>query len=82
MSVDDTQEQNHSLFEEYRDPCRAGPGKEKPWVIGLYHFNLLHFSKCCIFIVQYIKNFDNSWGIAMVYLKVLCWSSPRCMKIM
>ncbi|XP_030605829.1 sphingomyelin phosphodiesterase 5 isoform X2 [Archocentrus centrarchus] len=33
-SPDDTLEQNHSLFEEYRDPCRAGPGKEKPWVIG------------------------------------------------
>ncbi|XP_037130302.1 sphingomyelin phosphodiesterase 5 [Syngnathus acus] len=33
-SPDDTLEQNHSLFEEYKDPCRAGPGKEKPWVIG------------------------------------------------
>ncbi|XP_034730733.1 sphingomyelin phosphodiesterase 5 isoform X2 [Etheostoma cragini] len=33
-SPDDTLEQNHPLFEEYRDPCRAGPGKEKPWVIG------------------------------------------------
>ncbi|KAL6109125.1 uncharacterized protein ACO6RY_12327 [Pungitius sinensis] len=33
-SPDDTLEQNHRLFEEYRDPCRAGPGKEKPWVIG------------------------------------------------
>uniref|UniRef100_A0A3P8SQ52 sphingomyelin phosphodiesterase n=1 Tax=Amphiprion percula TaxID=161767 RepID=A0A3P8SQ52_AMPPE len=32
--LDDTLEQNHCLFEEYRDPCRAGPGKEKPWVIG------------------------------------------------
>ncbi|KAM4600337.1 sphingomyelin phosphodiesterase 5 [Polymixia lowei] len=33
-SPDDVREQNHSLFEDYRDPCRAGPGKEKPWVIG------------------------------------------------
>ncbi|XP_015257215.1 PREDICTED: sphingomyelin phosphodiesterase 3-like [Cyprinodon variegatus] len=33
-SPDDVLEQNHKLFEEYRDPCRAGPGKEKPWVIG------------------------------------------------
>ncbi|KAM9852723.1 sphingomyelin phosphodiesterase 5 isoform 1-T3 [Aulostomus maculatus] len=33
-SPDDALEQNHCLFEEYRDPCRAGPGKEKPWVIG------------------------------------------------
>lgn len=33
-SPDDTLEQSHALFEEYRDPCRAGPGKEKPWVIG------------------------------------------------
>uniref|UniRef100_A0A3B4AD53 sphingomyelin phosphodiesterase n=1 Tax=Periophthalmus magnuspinnatus TaxID=409849 RepID=A0A3B4AD53_9GOBI len=33
-SPDDTLEQNHSLFEMYIDPCRAGPGKEKPWVSG------------------------------------------------
>lgn len=33
-SPDDTMEQNHSIFEKYRDPCRAGPGKEKRWVIG------------------------------------------------
>lgn len=33
-SPDDTLEQNHCIFEKYRDPCRAGPGKEKPWVIG------------------------------------------------
>lgn len=51
VHLDDTQEQNHSLFEYYIDPCRAGPGKEKPWAIGLYHFNLLYYSKCYIFIV-------------------------------
>ncbi|XP_007241132.3 sphingomyelin phosphodiesterase 5 [Astyanax mexicanus] len=33
-SPDDRLEQNHCLFNDYRDPCRAGPGKEKPWVIG------------------------------------------------
>ncbi|XP_076869433.1 sphingomyelin phosphodiesterase 5 [Brachyhypopomus gauderio] len=33
-SPDDCLEQNHSLFNDYTDPCRAGPGKEKPWVIG------------------------------------------------
>lgn len=33
-SPDDTLEQNHCIFEKYKDPCRAGPGKEKPWVIG------------------------------------------------
>ncbi|KAI4891933.1 hypothetical protein NFI96_021904 [Prochilodus magdalenae] len=33
-SPDDRLEQNHSLFNDYRDPCRAGPGKEKPWVLG------------------------------------------------
>lgn len=43
-SPDDRLEQSHSVFEEYRDPCRAGAGQEKPWVIGtlleqptLYH---------------------------------------------
>ncbi|XP_041844767.1 sphingomyelin phosphodiesterase 5 isoform X2 [Melanotaenia boesemani] len=33
-SPDDHLEQNHHIFEDYKDPCRAGPGKEKPWVIG------------------------------------------------
>ncbi|XP_071324595.1 sphingomyelin phosphodiesterase 5 isoform X2 [Trachinotus anak] len=33
-SPNDAMEQNHSLFNEYRDPCRVGPGKEKPWAIG------------------------------------------------
>ncbi|XP_034030873.1 sphingomyelin phosphodiesterase 5 [Thalassophryne amazonica] len=33
-SPDDALEQNHCLFEEYRDPCRAEPGKDKPWVTG------------------------------------------------
>ncbi|KAM8825967.1 sphingomyelin phosphodiesterase 5 [Synchiropus picturatus] len=33
-SPDDHLEQNHALFKEYRDPCRAGPGREEPWVIG------------------------------------------------
>lgn len=33
-SPDDVKEQNHCLFEQYKDPCRAAPGKEKPWVIG------------------------------------------------
>lgn len=32
--LDDALEQNHFLFENYKDPCRAGPGKEKPWAIG------------------------------------------------
>lgn len=35
FSLDDSKEQNHRIFEEYRDPCRAGPGREKPWVIGV-----------------------------------------------
>uniref|UniRef100_A0A8C1XH18 sphingomyelin phosphodiesterase n=1 Tax=Cyprinus carpio TaxID=7962 RepID=A0A8C1XH18_CYPCA len=33
-SPDDRLEQSHSVFEEYTDPCRAGAGREKPWVIG------------------------------------------------
>ncbi|KAF4102701.1 hypothetical protein G5714_015584 [Onychostoma macrolepis] len=33
-SPDDRLEQSHSVFEEYIDPCRAGAGREKPWVIG------------------------------------------------
>ncbi|KAI1886199.1 hypothetical protein AGOR_G00211530 [Albula goreensis] len=33
-SPDDALEQKHCVFEDYRDPCRAGSGKEKQWVIG------------------------------------------------
>lgn len=32
--TDDKLEQQHSLFTHYRDPCRLGPGEEKPWAIG------------------------------------------------
>lgn len=31
---DDKLEQQHSLFTHYKDPCRLGPGEEKPWAIG------------------------------------------------
>lgn len=47
------------MFEEYRDPCRAGAGQEKPWVIGavtlhLSLFNIFEYTKktcalCCVF---------------------------------
>lgn len=33
-SPDDAMEQNHRLFQLYRDPCRAAPGSEQPWVVG------------------------------------------------
>ncbi|XP_041963188.1 sphingomyelin phosphodiesterase 5 [Alosa sapidissima] len=33
-SPDDVLEQKHSVFNQYRDPCRVGPGQDKPWVIG------------------------------------------------
>uniref|UniRef100_A0A8C1SD37 sphingomyelin phosphodiesterase n=1 Tax=Cyprinus carpio TaxID=7962 RepID=A0A8C1SD37_CYPCA len=33
-SPNDRLEQSHSVFEDYMDPCRAGAGREKPWVIG------------------------------------------------
>ncbi|XP_052473747.1 sphingomyelin phosphodiesterase 5-like [Carassius gibelio] len=33
-SPGDGLEQSHRVFEDYTDPCRAGAGREKPWVIG------------------------------------------------
>ncbi|XP_041102391.1 sphingomyelin phosphodiesterase 5 isoform X2 [Polyodon spathula] len=33
-SPDDSQEQKHKIFDDYRDPCRVGPGQDKPWVTG------------------------------------------------
>ncbi|XP_006019123.1 sphingomyelin phosphodiesterase 3 [Alligator sinensis] len=33
-SSEDKLEQQHSLFTRYKDPCRLGPGEEKPWAIG------------------------------------------------
>lgn len=32
--TDDKLEQQHSLFTRFKDPCRLGPGEEKPWAIG------------------------------------------------
>ncbi|XP_065272907.1 sphingomyelin phosphodiesterase 3 [Emys orbicularis] len=33
-SSEDKLEQQHSLFTRYKDPCRLGPGEEKPWAVG------------------------------------------------
>ncbi|XP_029439379.1 sphingomyelin phosphodiesterase 5-like [Rhinatrema bivittatum] len=33
-SADDDLEQNHRIFDVYKDPCREGPRKEKDWAIG------------------------------------------------
>ncbi|KAM6288816.1 sphingomyelin phosphodiesterase 5-like [Aegotheles albertisi] len=33
-SAGDELNQRHRLFEEYRDPCRQGPGQDTPWAIG------------------------------------------------
>ncbi|KAK2524006.1 Smpd3 [Columba livia] len=32
--TEDKLEQQHSLFTHYKDPCRLGPGEDKPWAIG------------------------------------------------
>ncbi|XP_015272464.1 PREDICTED: sphingomyelin phosphodiesterase 3 [Gekko japonicus] len=33
-SPDDKMEQAHELFSLYTDPCRIGPGRDKPWALG------------------------------------------------
>ncbi|KAH0619505.1 hypothetical protein JD844_000177 [Phrynosoma platyrhinos] len=33
-TLNDKLEQQHSLFTRYKDPCRVGPGEDKPWAIG------------------------------------------------
>ncbi|XP_051546053.1 sphingomyelin phosphodiesterase 3-like [Myxocyprinus asiaticus] len=33
-SSEDKLEQQHSLFTHYKDPCRLGPGEDKPWALG------------------------------------------------
>uniref|UniRef100_A0A8V5GNV7 sphingomyelin phosphodiesterase n=1 Tax=Melopsittacus undulatus TaxID=13146 RepID=A0A8V5GNV7_MELUD len=30
----DSQNQQHHIFNVYRDPCRVGPGEDQPWAIG------------------------------------------------
>ncbi|XP_043839924.1 sphingomyelin phosphodiesterase 3 isoform X2 [Dromiciops gliroides] len=35
-SSDDKLAQQHSLFTHYKDPCRVGPGEDKPWAIGTF----------------------------------------------
>nr|XP_061813223.1 sphingomyelin phosphodiesterase 3 [Nerophis lumbriciformis] len=33
-SSEDKLEQQHALFSIYKDPCRQGPGEDKPWALG------------------------------------------------
>ncbi|XP_061679161.1 sphingomyelin phosphodiesterase 3 [Syngnathoides biaculeatus] len=33
-SSEDRLEQHHALFSFYKDPCRQGPGEDKPWALG------------------------------------------------
>uniref|UniRef100_A0A7N8XAY2 Sphingomyelin phosphodiesterase 3 n=1 Tax=Mastacembelus armatus TaxID=205130 RepID=A0A7N8XAY2_9TELE len=33
-SSEDKLEQQHTLFTQYKDPCRLGPGEDKPWALG------------------------------------------------
>ncbi|XP_051547943.1 sphingomyelin phosphodiesterase 3-like [Myxocyprinus asiaticus] len=33
-SSEDKLEQQHSLFTHYKDPCRLGPGEDRPWALG------------------------------------------------
>uniref|UniRef100_A0A087XGI4 Sphingomyelin phosphodiesterase 3 n=1 Tax=Poecilia formosa TaxID=48698 RepID=A0A087XGI4_POEFO len=33
-SSEDKLEQQHTLFSQYKDPCRLGPGEDKPWALG------------------------------------------------
>ncbi|KAK2918263.1 hypothetical protein Q8A73_005009 [Channa argus] len=33
-SSEDKLEQQHALFTQYKDPCRMGPGEDKPWALG------------------------------------------------
>lgn len=35
-SSEDKLEQQHSLFTQYKDPCRLGPGEDKPWALGTF----------------------------------------------
>lgn len=34
FSLDDKMEQAHEIFSLYTDPCRIGPGQDKPWAVG------------------------------------------------
>ncbi|KAM9503851.1 sphingomyelin phosphodiesterase 3-like isoform 1-T1 [Salvelinus alpinus] len=33
-SSEDKLEQQHAVFTQYKDPCRLGPGEDKPWALG------------------------------------------------
>lgn len=36
FNPEDKLEQQHALFTQYKDPCRLGPGEDKPWALGKY----------------------------------------------
>ncbi|XP_030642945.1 sphingomyelin phosphodiesterase 3 [Chanos chanos] len=35
-SSEDKLEQQHALFTHFKDPCRIGPGEDKPWALGTF----------------------------------------------
>uniref|UniRef100_A0A8C2XFR0 Sphingomyelin phosphodiesterase 3 n=1 Tax=Cyclopterus lumpus TaxID=8103 RepID=A0A8C2XFR0_CYCLU len=43
-SSEDKLEQQHALFTQYKDPCRLGPGEDKPWALGLQPWSKLQSS--------------------------------------
>uniref|UniRef100_A0A672Z220 sphingomyelin phosphodiesterase n=1 Tax=Sphaeramia orbicularis TaxID=375764 RepID=A0A672Z220_9TELE len=47
--TDDKLEQQHALFTQYKDPCRLGPGEDKPWALGNYTTTQLHNDTMTLF---------------------------------
>lgn len=42
VQLEDKLEQQHALFTQYKDPCRLGPGEDKPWALGNYTHTRTH----------------------------------------
>lgn len=40
---EDKLEQQHSLFTQYKDPCRLGPGEDKLWALGEFNIRQKEF---------------------------------------
>lgn len=47
-SLDHAQEQEHQLFDHFRDPCRLGTRREQPWALGtILNTSTLHHTVVC-----------------------------------
>uniref|UniRef100_A0A7N9AVR1 Sphingomyelin phosphodiesterase 3 n=1 Tax=Mastacembelus armatus TaxID=205130 RepID=A0A7N9AVR1_9TELE len=61
-SSEDKLEQQHTLFTQYKDPCRLGPGEDKPWALGVHPLSKLQSTDPPLFLCFSLRVMENEEG--------------------